>query len=107
MPAGTWTSYYDLAELIGSHQVPVGQYLAKEQTPHPWRVLTIDGTVSPNFRWREPDRTDNPLDLLRAEGVRIDDRGRADTAQRLTAAELADLVGLQRDDVTPPEGEAG
>lgn len=106
MPAGTWTSYSDLAELIGSHQVPVGQYLATELASHPWRVLTIDGTVSPNFRWQQADRTDDPLDLLRGEGVRIDERERADQAQRLTAAELADLVGLHRDEAAGDEDTA-
>jgi alkylated DNA nucleotide flippase Atl1 len=97
LPAGAWTSYSDLAELIGSHQVPVGQHLANEDVPHPWRVLTSDGTAAPGFRWSDAARRDTPVDLLRAEGVRFDDRGRADMAQRLTAAELADLIGLHRD----------
>ncbi|BCJ37148.1 hypothetical protein Athai_46510 [Actinocatenispora thailandica] len=89
IPAGSWTSYGDLAELIGSHPVPVGAHLASNAAPNPWRVLSADGTVSPQFRWLEPDRADDPLELLRSEGVKVDESGRADPAARMTAAELA------------------
>lgn len=32
LPAGSWTSYLDLAALIGSHQVPVGQRVANHES---------------------------------------------------------------------------
>ncbi|MFD4759213.1 DUF1524 domain-containing protein [Streptomyces sp. NPDC058439] len=32
MPSGSWTSYGDVAELIGSHPVPVGAYLGSNAT---------------------------------------------------------------------------
>jgi hypothetical protein len=35
LPPGTWTTYGDLAELIGSHPVPVGVHLAHHPVPTP------------------------------------------------------------------------
>jgi alkylated DNA nucleotide flippase Atl1 len=94
LPAGRWTTYGDLAALIGSHPMPVGVRLANYSAPNAHRVLQADGSLSPGFRWLEPDRTDDPLDLLRAEGVVIDDHARASAAQRVTTAQLARLAGL-------------
>ncbi|MFJ9916870.1 DUF262 domain-containing protein [Actinacidiphila glaucinigra] len=94
MPTGTWTTYGDVAELLGSHPVPVGNYLSS----HPsvigaHRVLTADGKTSPSFRWPEGSDRLPPQELLMSEGVRFDPYGRAHRSQRLTAAELATLLG--------------
>lgn len=97
LPAGSWTTYVDLAILIGSHPVPVGMRLASHPAPNAHRVLQVSGTVSPNFRWLDPHCTDDPIDLLRKEGVTFDDSGHADPAQRVTAEELAELVGPSTD----------
>lgn len=100
MPSGTWTTYGDVAELIGSHPVPVGTYLGSN--PHvigAYRVLTAEGKVSPAFRWADGSDRPPPQELLASEGVRFDPSGRADRTQRLTAAELATLLGK---DVTQP-----
>lgn len=94
IPEGAWTSYGELARLIGSHAVPVGAFVAKTAMPNAHRVLQAAGTVSPSFRWLEPGRTDDPVELLQAEGVRFSADGRADHAQRLDAVQLADLMGL-------------
>ncbi|MEU6206184.1 DUF262 domain-containing protein [Micromonospora musae] len=99
LPAGSWTTYGDLAALIGSHPVPVGARLATSPAPNAHRVLQVEGTVSPNFRWSEPDRRDDPRDLLRAEGVTFDEYGRADQAQRISTEELAQLAGVTPEDV--------
>jgi len=101
LPAGAWTTYGDLAALIGSHPVAVGQHLATAPTPNPHRVLQADGKVSPNFAWLDPDRTDDPRTLLAAEGVTFDRHGRAAAAQRLTAEELALLIGADVPDLIP------
>jgi uncharacterized protein with ParB-like and HNH nuclease domain/alkylated DNA nucleotide flippase Atl1 len=94
MPAGTWTSYSDLAELVGSHQVPVGQHVANTRgLLNAYRVLTSDGTVSPNFRWLDLEDERNPLEVLRSEGVEFDSQGRANQHQRLRASDLAALIG--------------
>ncbi|RLK25384.1 6-O-methylguanine DNA methyltransferase-like protein [Micromonospora sp. M71_S20] len=99
LPAGSWTTYGDLAALIGSHPVPVGARLATHPAPNAHRVLQVEGTVSPNFRWLDPNRTDDPRDILRAEGVEFDQYGRADQAQRIGTEELAQLAGLTPEDL--------
>jgi alkylated DNA nucleotide flippase Atl1 len=98
LPAGSWTSYGDIAALIGTHPVPVGMRLATHPAPNAHRVLQADGAISPGFRWPDPDRTDDPRDLLRAEGVHLDERGRADPSQRIRPEELAQLAGTALDD---------
>jgi len=94
LPYGAWTTYTDAAELIGSHQVPVGQHLATtEGVFNAHRVLTADGRVSPGFRWTDPDDTRDVHALLRSEGVKLDSELRAVPSQRLRSDDLADLIG--------------
>ncbi|MEU9758083.1 DUF1524 domain-containing protein, partial [Streptomyces althioticus] len=100
MPSGTWTTYGDIAELVGSHPVPVGAYLGSNPTVMgAYRVLTAEGKVSAAFRWADGSDRQSPQELLMGEGVRFDPSGRANPSQRLTAAELATLLGK---DVTQP-----
>lgn len=94
LPAGRWTSYSDVAAVIGSHQVAVGARLATVTVPNAHRVLKLSGHISPDFRWPDPERTDDPRKVLEAEGVRFDEWGRADADQRLTAADLAEVMEL-------------
>jgi alkylated DNA nucleotide flippase Atl1 len=95
VPSGRWTSYSDVAEVIGSHQVAVGARLGSVTAPNAYRVLKLRGVISPEFRWPDPQRQDDPREILEAEGVRFDDSGRADPAQRMTAAELAEAADLE------------
>lgn len=100
MPSGTWTTYGDVAELIGSHPVPVGTFLGSNPTAiGAYRVLTSEGKISGAFRWEEGSDRQPPRELLMGEGVRFDPSGRAHRSQRLTAAELATLLGK---DVSQP-----
>lgn len=70
VPAGRWTTYGDVAAVIGSHAVPVGTHLATcGQRPHPWRVLNAAGRVSEGFQWPDRTRTETPADVLTTEGV--------------------------------------
>ncbi|MET8700152.1 DUF262 domain-containing protein [Kitasatospora sp. NPDC004723] len=95
MPSGTWTSYGDVAELVGLHAVGVGNHLAtRPDVLGAYRVLNSDGRVSPGFRWLD-GRTDTPQELLEQEGVPFDEAGRAHRAHRLTAPELATLLGRE------------
>lgn len=94
LPPGTWTSYGDVAELIGSHPVPVGVHLARIRVLNAYRVLKSTGEVSDGFRWTDPNEDRNVVDVLVADGIRFDESGRADPAQRLSARELAELLGL-------------
>jgi alkylated DNA nucleotide flippase Atl1 len=97
VPAGRWTSYGELALVVGSHPVPVGTVLASHPIPNAWRVLQAAGTVSPQFRWLEPGRTDDPIAVLEAEGLRFDESGKAVPEQFLDAADLAEIAGLDVD----------
>ncbi|WP_431894777.1 GmrSD restriction endonuclease domain-containing protein [Micromonospora haikouensis] len=100
LPAGSWTSYGDVAALIGSHPVPVGARLANHPAPNAHRVLQAEGTPSPSFRWLDPSRSDDPRDLLSAEGVEFDKHGRASQAQRINVEELAQLAGMAQHDAS-------
>ncbi|MEU4791449.1 DUF262 domain-containing protein [Micromonospora tulbaghiae] len=99
LPAGSWTTYGDIAALIGTAPMPVGVRLANHPAPNAHRVLQVDGVLAGNFRWLDPNRTDDPRDVLRAEGVRFDDNGRADQTQRMRTEELAQLAGITSEDL--------
>ncbi|MFF4531386.1 DNA-binding protein [Streptomyces sp. NPDC001407] len=72
IPSGRWTTYGDVASVIGSHAVPVGTHLATcGQCPNAWRVLTAAGRVSKGFQWTDQRRTDTPADILAAEGIQF------------------------------------
>ena len=60
IPAGRWTSYSEVAEVIGSHRMPVGARLGSATVPNGHRVLRFSGEISPDFRWPDPDRADAP-----------------------------------------------
>jgi alkylated DNA nucleotide flippase Atl1 len=94
LPAGRWTSYSDVAEVIGSHQVAVGARLATLIVPNAHRVLRLSGHISPDFRWPDPEQTDDPREVLEAEGVRFDEWGRADPEQRIATTNLAAAMEL-------------
>ncbi|GII75733.1 hypothetical protein Sru01_07150 [Sphaerisporangium rufum] len=94
LPTGTWTTYGDLAELIGSHAVPVGVHLSASNVLNAHRVLTSNGQVSKGFHWADEDDDRDVHEVLRAEGIRLDEAGRADPGQRISARELAELLEL-------------
>lgn len=105
LPPGSWTSYSDLAEYIGSHPVPVASHLASDPAcPNPHRVLTWQGRVADGFRWLDPDDQRDPVELLREEGLEFDEELRADPTQRYGPEDLASLMGADfaRTDATPP-----
>ena len=97
IPRGRWTTYGDVATVAGTHPVPLGVYLGKAEVPNAWRVLQAAGTISPGFHWNEtsPHNGRDPHDVLADEGVVFDAEGRADSDQRLSARDLAALVGLE------------
>ncbi|MFC4060606.1 DUF262 domain-containing protein [Planomonospora corallina] len=95
LPPATWTSYGDLAELTGSHTVPVRVYLEKERVLNSHRVLTLDGEPpSGGIAVSRSRLRQQMLEVLQADGVEIDELGRAVQSQRITARELATLLGL-------------
>jgi len=99
LPTGSWTTYGDLGALIGRHPVSVEKRLSTTPAPNAHRVLKATGVVSPGFTWLDEERSDDPRDVLRAEGVEFDARGRANPKQRVRTAELARLAGIDTEDV--------
>lgn len=93
LPSGRWTSYGDLAAVVGTHANPLGQYVAANPVPNPWRVLQVSGAVSPGFTWRTdlPVADRDPLELLREEGVPIENH-RAAQSHRLLPDDLRPLL---------------
>ncbi len=94
LPPGTWTAYYDLAAVIGSHPAPVGTHLATKPVTNAHRVLTWNGGIAANFRWLDPNDTRELSSVLEAEGVRFTEAGLATPEQHLNARQLAALIGL-------------
>ena len=89
VPAGRWTTYGDLAKLIGTHANPLGQHISRcDECVNAQRVLSHTGRPAANFRWSDPAETATVEEYLDREGVRFHD-GVADPAQRLSDAELA------------------
>lgn len=93
LPAGSWTSYGDLAEFAGTAAQPAANHVAREpELKLAYRVLSGDGSISYSFQWHDKTDTRDPMEVLIGEGVSFDDQGRASQAQRLGPAELAALV---------------
>lgn len=86
---GQWTTYSDIAAVVGSNPPSVGDYLLNDS-------LRIDGRhrVVPVGQppYRSPDRS-----ALEAEGVAFDERGMPDPLKQITVEDLResmDLLGL-------------
>ena len=93
IPEGSWTSYHYIAEAVGTAPQAVGNHLAScRECPNPHRVLTWDGRVADNFHWLDPEDDRVPAEILRNEGVRIEDQS-ADMEQQLVVEDLLALVG--------------
>jgi 5-methylcytosine-specific restriction enzyme B len=99
---GLWTSYSDLAALTGLANQNVGAFAADTDHPNAHRVLHGDGQVSASFRWGDPDRTDDPRDVLVFEGIEFDEKGRASQAQHLTSYELMEMLSELSGDEREP-----
>ena len=91
---GEWTTYSDLAEVIGSAARPVGQHIAAcDECPNAYRVLGAGGIPAANFRWSDLMDTRDPRAVLEGEGLAFP-AGVADVAKRVRAGALrARLAG--------------
>ncbi|MFE4726118.1 DUF4268 domain-containing protein [Microbacterium sp. NPDC056736] len=109
IPAGRWTSYGEVALIVGTHPQPLAAVLAANPIPNAWRVLQAGGTLSPGFHWHEPDRMDDPRAVLEAEGVAFDEGGRALPEQFIGALELAGIAGydVDEDEISQRRGAGG
>jgi len=85
IPAGRWTTYGDIAQVIGTAAQPLGQHLTKcAECSNPWRVLNASGRVADGFVWSGPERSDPPAKILSDEGVSFTD-GLADPTAEMTS----------------------
>ncbi|SFR83571.1 Uncharacterized conserved protein, contains ParB-like and HNH nuclease domains [Agromyces sp. CF514] len=92
LPAGRWTSYGNLADVIGTAAQPLGAHISScRQCTNAHRVLKGDGAVAAKFAWSDPRDTRSPVDLLLSEGVRVVG-GKAAPGQMLGSDELAALM---------------
>lgn len=88
LPSGRWTTYGDLAVVVGTAPQPVGNHVAAcEDCTNAWRVLGHDGRPRPNFAWSDPTDTRSQEDALADEGVSFTN-GAADPARKLSPTEL-------------------
>lgn len=106
LPEGTWTSYGDLAELIGTGPRQVGAYMRDGDVGRAYRVLTAGGTVSEGFRWSDGRTGKDVPDLLREDGVKVSARGRADQAQRMSVYDLKLLAAELEEEAEPDPNAA-
>lgn len=99
LPHGTWTSYGDVAALLGSSAQAVGQHLSQPTgIIHAYRVLTSEGRIADGFRWPAGYTGPDVRARLAADGVLFTVTGAADPAQRLTPDDLATVVAGEGDE---------
>jgi alkylated DNA nucleotide flippase Atl1 len=92
IPAGRWTTYGELAALVGTAAQPLGQHIQHcPACPNAQRVLGADGKPRPGFSWGDPKETRGQQEMLEAEGMEFSS-GAADPSRHLDTAALAALV---------------
>jgi alkylated DNA nucleotide flippase Atl1 len=92
LPAGSWTSYGDLAELAGTAAQPTANHIAHDPAvTNAYRVLSSDGSISFKFQWHDPADDRDPMEMLIGDGIEFDDNDKASQAQRLGPPELEAL----------------
>lgn len=85
---GEWTTYGDLAQVIGSSARAVGRHITGcDRCSSVHRVLNADGKVAIGFHWSDPEDGRDPAEVLEQEGITFVD-GRADPPRRIEAATL-------------------
>jgi alkylated DNA nucleotide flippase Atl1 len=92
LPPGAWTTYGDLASVVGTAPQPLGQHLTTCTTcVNAHRVLGADRRPRPAFRWTDPADQRTQQEALEAEGIEFVDGVAAPNAQ-LRASDLAELT---------------
>jgi alkylated DNA nucleotide flippase Atl1 len=96
VPAGRWTTYGDLAAIVGTAAQPLGGHVTRcTDCLNAWRVLGAGGRPREGFRWSDGSRSDTQQQALEAEGVNFVN-GTAAGDQRISGDELSALAGGAR-----------
>lgn len=96
MPAGRWTTYGDLADVVGTAAQPLGGHVTScTDCTHAFRILDSTGQTRAGFRWSDPQDERTQREVLETEGVRFTG-DHADAAQRMSADELSGLLDASR-----------
>lgn len=106
IPPGYWTSYGDLAELVGASTQAIGSHIAANLSlidAH--RVLTSSGVPSDDFRWHDPSDTRDVREVLDQEGLTFSASGEANPEMRLTAEDLAEQAGILEETASEDEAQ--
>ena len=86
---GEWSTYGELAEVVGSHPRGVGAHIRHCGADVPeWRILNRRGESQPGFTWTTRNKKGSQLDVLMNEGVPMVDGNRADPTAMVDAVEL-------------------
>jgi alkylated DNA nucleotide flippase Atl1 len=105
LPRGSWTTYGDLAAVIGTAAQPLGQHITTcPLCPNAYRVLGSDGRPRLNFAWGDSADSRTQEEALAAEGVRFAN-GKADQSQRLDAEALEGILITSREHEVLPGSE--
>lgn len=95
MPAGRWTTYGDLAYVVGTAAQPLGGHITTcLDCVNAFRVLDSSGRTRAGFRWTDETDQRTQQQALEADGVTFLG-GRADAALRLSEEELGALAGAE------------
>lgn len=93
LPEDRWTTYGDLAEIVDTAPMPVGQHLKNcPECLNAENVLNADGKSVAGFTWSDPTKTLTQRQVLEAKGISFGPDGCADPAQRLSASDLRGLL---------------
>lgn len=92
LPEATWTSYTDIAKLVGTNPSSAGWWVSQSdgQLPNAYRVLQVSGALY--------DSHSRPQ--LEAAGIAFLPNGKADPSQRVDAEALREMLGVAE---IPPE----
>ena len=91
LPSGRWTTYGDVACLIGTAPQPLGGHFRTcTRCRNAYRVLDSSGSTSGGFVWSDPEDSRTQQEALESEGLRFTS-GRAAPGQRLRPEELTAL----------------
>jgi len=92
LPPGYWTSYSELAVLVGTSPIAVGNYIGKNHVTNAHRVMNVAGRVAPGFHWIDSDDDRDVRTVLETEGLVFGEDGRAVPERRMTAADLQERI---------------